>query len=776
MPLALRAFLLVLLALLPAVVVQLHLEAQIRTDRGEAARAAATRLALLVNAEQGRILESAAQTLVALSADPIVAAARPSRACDATLAGVLTRELRYVFVQLLSAAGELVCGAPGPLTRTLGSASLTVAPDAVATLGRYTPLPDGAGAALPVSLRLPDGSALVLGFDLAWLNREVEALPIPPGGAVLLADAEGVVLARAPDPGRFVGRPLPPAFRRLLTAEEPGLIEAEGVDGVRRTIAYVPPTVEPLGLYAGVGIETEEALRAAMIAERRNTALVLGSLIVGVLLLFASFHRSVIHPLDRLIATVGHWTRGEWFVRSRIRGAGREFRRLSESFDAMAKAIERREADRRDNDERLRALLEVSPQLAFISDDAGMPVWCNQAWGVAGGEWWRVAVAEDQAALSEAWPRARADGTTLEAQARIALPDGSRRWFLFRVARVMRSGAQPLWAGVALDVHGLRLAEETAAAAAARLSATYEAAPVGLALIASDGTCLAANSTLVGEAAGGAAGRPLAEVEPRFARVAGPLLAEVSASGHPAVDIELRDAPIGEEERVLLCNLRAVAGPGSAVSAAVLDVTARRRAEDRERRLAREVDHRARNLLAIVSGLLRVSAAAGQPMAAFVETLEGRIGALTRAHAELSQAGWDGIELQDLVVAELGATIGFGRCDAAGPPLRLPAETALPLGLILHELAVNAREHGALATSEGRVVLRWTAAPGGTLVTWEERGGPAPAAPTLGGGFRLMRMAAAQLGGALRPVWDAAGLRCEIHLPDRRAEATSAPA
>jgi PAS domain S-box-containing protein len=170
------------------------------------------------------------------------------------------------------------------------------------------------------------------------------------------------------------------------------------------------------------------------------------------------------------------------------------------------------------------------------------------------------------------------------------------------------------WTGVALDIHDLRAAQLEASLAAERLRVTYETAPAGLCLYDRELRFLSVNERLAvanGQPADAHLGRSLAEMAPHVADILTPVLRQVLATGQPREDIEVRapdpNAPGGE--RVWLANyhpVRDAQGAVEAIAGAVLDITARKHAEDAQHLLSREVDHRAKNVLAVVRSLVRL--------------------------------------------------------------------------------------------------------------------------------------------------------------------------
>jgi two-component sensor histidine kinase len=209
-----------------------------------------------------------------------------------------------------------------------------------------------------------------------------------------------------------------------------------------------------------------------------------------------------------------------------------------------------------------------------------------------------------------------------------------------------------------------------------------------------------------------------------------------------------------------------------------VDITARKEAETRQALLMREVDHRAKNALAVVQAVLRLTRAGDQT--SYARAVEGRVAALARAHTLLTEARWAGAELRALLTGELAPFLAPGpetlggedppRAVLEGPPVIVPPLTAQPLSMTIHELATNAVKYGALAVPEGRLRVTWSMQQEGRelLLRWVERGGPPVAGPPSrqGIGSRVIgNTIRDQLGGDVTLRWAAEGLECEIHLP-----------
>src|SRR5947199_1919804 len=212
------------------------------------------------------------------------------------------------------------------------------------------------------------------------------------------------------------------------------------------------------------------------------------------------------------------------------------------------------------------------------------------------------------------------------------------------------------------------------------------------------------------------------------------------------------------------------------ISGVTMDITERKGAEERQALLAREVDHRAKNAMAIVQSIVRLTKA--ESITEYGNVIEGRIKALSRAHALLSDSRWQGAEMAKLVEEELAPyrSVHADRIRITGPKIVLEPTTAQTLALALHELSTNAVKYGALSQASGRLELDWEIFPDEIVVTWRESGGPTVHKPRQTGfGAKIITSSIErQLEGKVSFDWRPEGLFCELHAPRRQSrESTS---
>jgi PAS domain S-box-containing protein len=207
------------------------------------------------------------------------------------------------------------------------------------------------------------------------------------------------------------------------------------------------------------------------------------------------------------------------------------------------------------------------------------------------------------------------------------------------------------------------------------------------------------------------------------------------------------------------------------VSGVTVDITERKRAEERQNLLTREVDHRAKNALALAQSIVRLTR--GESVKAYIQAVEGRISALARVHTILSLSSWQGAEITKLVDEELAPYSMGDQIAFSGSNIQLQPATAQTLAMALHELVTNSAKYGALSTLSGRLTIKWEVQADILKMLWEERDGPAVQKP-ISRGFGTRSVIASiesQLGGQAEFDWRSEGLICRLSVPLMRSVA-----
>jgi PAS domain S-box-containing protein len=453
------------------------------------------------------------------------------------------------------------------------------------------------------------------------------------------------------------------------------------------------------------------------------------------------------------------------------------------SWAALGRA--RAEAQLRASEARLRALVNASSHVAYRMS----PDWAEMRQLDGRGfladtpapsrNWLDEYIhPDDQAEVRAAIADAIARRSMFELEHRVRRADGSLGWTLSRAVPLLDdAGRITEWFGVASDVTERRRAEQALREGEERLRLIVENAR-DYAIFTTDPegrieTWWTGAEAVFGWSGGEAVGQPAAITFTPEDRAAGAVEWEMGTARAEGRAPDVRWHLRKDGSRVFIeGSTAALRGPDGSVRGFLKigqDVTARKAAEERQALLSREVDHRAKNALALVQTMLRLTRAEDVP--SFTRAVEGRVAALARAQTLLAEGNWDGADLRALLRSELAPFLTGQRAELDGPPVVLPAGTAQPLAMAVHELATNAAKHGALSVPEGRVSVSWRLEGGATgmlRLRWAEAGGPPVAGPPARRGFGsrvLDGTVRGQLGGAVTLSWEAAGLVCGIEVP-----------
>ena len=216
----------------------------------------------------------------------------------------------------------------------------------------------------------------------------------------------------------------------------------------------------------------------------------------------------------------------------------------------------------------------------------------------------------------------------------------------------------------------------------------------------------------------------------------------------------------------------------------VLDIGPAKEGQERQRLLLREMNHRVKNLFAIVSGMIGLSARSARTTQDMAQSLRGRLDALIRAN-DLVRPGIMGSELEHGEQTTMEALVrtvlapyaekqeGRDRIVVSGPQVPVGAKAVTSLALVLHESATNAAKYGALSDPGGSIRIDWTTHGDGFRIRWDESGGPTIVNPPQTRGFGSVlaeRSVAGQLGGTIDYDWRPAGLRLKVTIPLERLE------
>ena len=372
-------------------------------------------------------------------------------------------------------------------------------------------------------------------------------------------------------------------------------------------------------------------------------------------------------------------------------------------------------------------------------------------------------------------------GTFLDSECRIILPDGSIRWITAHsLVRYDARGEPAEMIGVNWDVTAEKEAAESLRVSEERHRLAIAANNFGTwdyDLVTGDHLWSPEFFDLWGLPADAPAEpkllRPLLE-DKDWQRIRSVWSEAAAGDGRVELECQIRRRRDGARRWVQFRGQMFFGKNGKPVRAVgiMMDASDRRQAEERQRLLLNELNHRVKNTLATVQAIVsQTLRATPEPEAAF-ERVQSRLMALSNTHNLLNATHWEGAALTDILDAELRPYRGQGgRIVLIGGRIELDAKTALALGLIVHELATNAAKYGSLSVQHGRVEVTWNDwGPGeaGVELLWREFDGPLVEPPRRRGfGSRLIERSAGDLRGTVDLDFLASGLACRLAFPLR---------
>lgn len=465
--------------------------------------------------------------------------------------------------------------------------------------------------------------------------------------------------------------------------------------------------------------------------------------------------------------------------------------------NVLAGAIQRRHAEQEvaEREDRFRAMADNIAQLAWMADESGWIFWYNRRWfdftgttldAMEGWGWQSVHHPEHLERVLKRFRGCVEAGVEWEDTFPLRGADGAYRWFLSR-ARPIRNanGKIRLWFGTNTDITEQLETERKLHESRETLQAIIDNAPAAVYAKDFDGRYVLSN-TRHAEVLGSVPEKVIGMTDADFATSAAGA-AEYQAndrrvweSGRSIEVEELVPAPDGD--RVFLTlkfPLRASDGSIYAVCGVSPEITQRKRDERHLQTVMGELNHRVKNTLAVIQSITTQTAKHATTVDGFTANLVERLRSMGDAHALLTKSDWYGAELRSILEAELLPRIGEpGQLALEGPSITLRPKTALALHMVIHELATNASKYGALATTDGRLRIRWrfdtSDTPDDTArIEWVERGVPnIDREKHEGFGLRMIHeVLEYELGGSIERRFEAKGFECSIRLPLRRIAA-----
>lgn len=341
-----RLLALVAMAAIPATAGLIYFILAIHQEREREVRDQAFRTSQVASLEIERIITGAQGILQAVALSPALAG-NDTAACTAYLDAVSANLPQFRGFDVIDPDGTVICSSRELQLTGEDVAAASWFKDArdsgTFSVGLYSDAQPGQGPYLPLALPTSqnDRQTIVMaGIDLRWLTDRLRERHVSDGGAIVIADRNGVILAREPNGISFVGHTLNDPFPRLIRLGEPGVIETTSIDGIRRIIGYQPPAATGFGLYVGAGVSTKAAFAPIFASTWRSIGLTVLGAFLGCAFVWAVGNRLLRKPLLRIVSTVESWRAGDETARTGIeRSEGSEIAQLAAATDDYMDAV-----------------------------------------------------------------------------------------------------------------------------------------------------------------------------------------------------------------------------------------------------------------------------------------------------------------------------------------------------------------------------------------------------------------------------------------------------
>ena len=358
-----KMFMLVLIAVMPALAIQSYNEYDLRKSREDEIRNKTIQITRQFGAEMGEIREGARQYLQVLSQLPPVNSL-DTEACTRLLASLNANTPYYSLLGVADTTGQIRCTSrPTGLTsiadmsffkRALAQPDLAV--------GTYWVDPANGEKQIHFALEFsaekggPAVGVVFAGLNLTWLSEHLKERGLTPTQSILIADREGNIVARLPNPEKLVGKNMRTGHAEIMDGNTAGWEESKGVDGVERIFGYVPPALAPRDFFLSAGESKAAAFAAIDQVTRRGILLILAGLLLAGYAAWVGGRIFIQRPIRALLDVTTEWRNGNYAARCKLNGQRTEIDQLGAAFNEMAEAVAFRHSAQVQAEDRLQTL------------------------------------------------------------------------------------------------------------------------------------------------------------------------------------------------------------------------------------------------------------------------------------------------------------------------------------------------------------------------------------------------------------------------------------
>jgi len=360
--LTLRLCILVLIAIFPAIAIQGYNEYELRKAREADIRQQVIQITKQFGEEIGELREGARQLLLALAQLPAVRL-QDRDSCSEHFTALKSQYANYSLLAAADTQGSIFCSS-APITNWSVADQpffkRAMARDGLA-VGNYWADPATGQRMIHFAVRFDDGGGRIAGvvfagLDLGWLSEHLKERGLSPTSSILIADREGNIIARLPNPEALVGKNMRKSHEAIMDGTTAGWEEAVGVDGTTRIFGYVPPAMPPRDFFLSAGQSKAEAFPAIDDATKRGVALIVVGLLAATLAAIFGARRFLREPIEGLLKVAAEWRNGNDDARVRVQDPGSEIGHLGAAFNAMADALAARHSAQKRAEEEMRHL------------------------------------------------------------------------------------------------------------------------------------------------------------------------------------------------------------------------------------------------------------------------------------------------------------------------------------------------------------------------------------------------------------------------------------
>jgi signal transduction histidine kinase len=340
-----RLFFLVVIAVLPALVIQAVNEFSLRRAREDDIRRQVIQTTKQFGEEIKEERNGAEHLLVALSQLDAVKF-RQSGHCDTLFAQLKSRFDSYSRLGAADTEGRIYCMSGATSETSVADTEFfkrAMAQEGLA-VGDYRVDPTTGDKLINFALRFADdhggvAGVVFVGLDLAWLSEHLKERGLSPTASILIADREGNIIARLPHPEAFVGKNMRQSHEAIMDSDTAGWEETVGVDGTTRIFGYVPTSVTPKDFFLSSGQSKAEAFAVIDRASGRGVTLIVFGLMAAMYAAWTGSRKFIQRPIDNLLEVTAAWRRGDLDARVRVADSASELGRLGLAFNTMADAL-----------------------------------------------------------------------------------------------------------------------------------------------------------------------------------------------------------------------------------------------------------------------------------------------------------------------------------------------------------------------------------------------------------------------------------------------------